>query len=102
VRRVLHQHVLETIDRIRWCAALEDQLGCDESAESSLELVLRKPGDGAQQRVGKLASYRRADLRHQPHRRQAVQPRHQRVLQRRRDRKRLQRAVEHVTMALFT
>ena len=73
--RVLHQRVLEGIDRIGRLASLEHQLGGDKAAESGLQLVLGATGDGAKQTVGKLASYRRADLRHQPHRRQSVEPR---------------------------
>src|SRR4029077_3663295 len=56
VRRVLHQRVLEAIDRVGRRASLEDQLGGDEASESSLQLSLGKTRDGAQQRVGKLAS----------------------------------------------
>jgi len=73
--RVLHQRVLEGIDGIGRLASLEHQLGGDKAAESGLQLVLGATGDGAKQTVGKLASYRRADLRHQPHRRQSVEPR---------------------------
>ena len=78
MRRVLHQRVLEAVDRVGRRAALEHQLGSDEAGERGLQLVLGKAGDGTQQRVGKLASDRGADLRHLPHRRQAVEPRHQR------------------------
>ena len=38
-----------------------------EAGESGSQLVLGKTGNGAQQRVGKLASDRRADLRHLSH-----------------------------------
>ena len=81
MRRVLHQRVLEAVDRVGRRAALEDQLGGDEAGKSGLQFVLGKAGDRPQQRVGKLASDRRADLRHKPHRRQAVEPRHQRGMQ---------------------
>jgi hypothetical protein len=64
MRRVLHQRVLEAIDRVGRHATLEDQLGRDEPVESGLQLVFGKAGNGVQQRVGKLASDRRADLRH--------------------------------------
>src|SRR6516162_7312489 len=73
VCRVLHQRMLETIDRVGRRAALEDQLGSDELAESRLQLVLGKAGHRAQQRVGKLAPDRRADLRYPPRRPQAVE-----------------------------
>jgi hypothetical protein len=92
---------LEGINRVERCTALEDQLGSEEPAESGLQLVLGKAGDGTQQRVGKLASDRRADLRHMPHRRQAVEPRQQRVVQTRRDREWRQCAVEHIAIAFL-
>ena len=46
VRRILHQRVLEGIDRVRRRAALKDQLGSDEPVESGLQLVLGHTGDG--------------------------------------------------------
>src|SRR5215467_9023019 len=75
MRSVLHQRMFETINRLGWRASLEDQLRGDETSESRLQLIVGKTRDGMQQRVGKLASYGRADLRHQTNRRQAVQPR---------------------------
>ncbi len=51
MRHVLDQGVLEAIDRVRWRAALKDQLGGDEPAESGLQLALVETGDGAQYRV---------------------------------------------------
>jgi len=86
VCRVLDQRVLEAIDRIGRRAALEDQLGRDEAGERGFQLALGKAAHSTQQWVRELASDRRTGLRHQPHRRQPVEPRHQRVLQRRRDR----------------
>ena len=68
MRRVLHQRVLEAVDRVGRQAALKDQLGSDELAESRLQLVLGKAGHRAHQRVGKLAPDRRADLRYPPRR----------------------------------
>ena len=47
VSDVLHQRVLEGIDRVGWCPSLEHQLGDDQSAKSGLELVLGKAGDRA-------------------------------------------------------
>src|ERR1700694_4579087 len=68
MRRVLDQRMLEAIDRIGRRAALEDQLGSDEPSEGGLQFILGETGDGMKQREGKLASYRRADLRHPSHR----------------------------------
>jgi len=77
VRRVLHQRVLEHIDRVGRPASLEHQLRGNEASERGLQLVLGKTGDRTQQRVGKFASDRGTDLRHIPHRRQTVEPRQQ-------------------------
>jgi hypothetical protein len=63
-----------------------------------LQLFPGEAGNGAEQRVRKLASDRRADLCHMSHRCQTVEPRHQRVVQGRRDRERRQRAVEDVAV----
>jgi type II secretory ATPase GspE/PulE/Tfp pilus assembly ATPase PilB-like protein len=48
VSRVLHQRVLEAIDRIGRDASLEDQLGSNEASESGLQLVFGETGDGTQ------------------------------------------------------
>jgi len=47
MRRVLHQRVLEAVDRLRWSAALEDQFGSDETSESSFQFVVGKAGYGS-------------------------------------------------------
>src|SRR6267142_4141419 len=73
--------MLEGIDRVGRRATLEHQLGGYEASERGLQLLLSKAGDDAQQCVGELASDGGADLRDRPHRRQAVEPRHQRILQ---------------------
>ena len=46
--RVLHQHVLEGVDRVRRRAALKYQLGGDKAIQSRLQLVFGKTGDGTQ------------------------------------------------------
>src|SRR5580692_8510042 len=46
VRRVLHQRVLEGIDRVGWRATLEHQLGGDEASERGVQLVLGEAGYG--------------------------------------------------------
>jgi len=46
VRRVLHQRVLEGIDRVGRRASLEHQFGSDQASESGFELVFRETGDG--------------------------------------------------------
>ena len=81
VRRVLHQRVLEAVDRVGRRAALKDQLGSDELGQCGAQFILGKSGDGMQHRIRKLASNRRADLRYLPRRREAVEPRQQRGVQ---------------------
>ena len=51
MRRVLHQCVLEGVECVGWCAALEDQLGSDEPGESGFQLVIAKARDGMQQLI---------------------------------------------------
>src|SRR5215469_8171353 len=101
MRSVLHQRMFESINRLGWRASLEDQLGSDETGESRLQLIVGKTRHGMHQRIGKLASHRRADLGYQTNRRQAVQPRHQRVTQTRRDREWWQSAVEHIAISFL-
>src|SRR6516162_10339176 len=64
MRGVLHQRMLEAVDRIWGRPSLEHQLGGDETDESCVQLVLRRSRDGTQQDVGKLTPYCGADLRH--------------------------------------
>ena len=66
VRRVLHQRVLEGVDRVGRLAPLEDQLGGDKPAERGLQLVLGKEGYRTQQWIWKLASNRGTNLRYPP------------------------------------
>ena len=46
LRRLLHQRVLEGVDRVWRRAALEHQLGSDQPSETGLQLVLAKAEDG--------------------------------------------------------
>jgi hypothetical protein len=48
IGRVLHQRVLECIDRIRRRTVLKHQLGSDKPGERSLQLVLGKTADRTQ------------------------------------------------------
>jgi len=85
VRSVLHQCVLEAIDRFGRRTALEHQLGGDEASECSVQLILGKARNGAQQCVGKLTPDRGTNLRYPSDRRRAVEPGHQRIVQGGRD-----------------
>src|SRR6516165_9172261 len=99
--RLLHQRMLEGVERVGQSAALENQFRGDEPSESGLQLLLGKVGDNAQQRVRKLAPYCSACLRQEPHRRQTVEPRHQQIVQTRRDREWWQSAIKRVTVCLL-
>jgi hypothetical protein len=50
VRRVLHQRVLEAVDRVGRSASLKDQLGSDEPGHCGAQFILGKSGDGMQHR----------------------------------------------------
>ena len=94
VRGVADQCVLEEIGRVRRRAAAKDQFGIDQLTHRVGELALRESserGDGA---MVEAAADDRGGLRHLFHRLQPIEPRHQRVVQRRWDRQRAQRAVE--------
>ena len=91
---VADQCVLEEIGRVRRRAAAKDQFGLDQLTHRFGELALRESserGDGA---MVEAAADDRRGLRHLLHRLQPIEPRHQRVVQRRRDRQRAQRAVQ--------
>ena len=101
VGRVLHQRVLEDVSRLRRRAATVDQFGRHELAESALQ---RRPLDRRcrlQQAIGELAPDRGGDLRDLLHRREAVKPRHERILQGRGDRERNQRRDQDVAVVLL-
>jgi hypothetical protein len=90
VGRVPHQRVLERVARP--AAAPEDQLRRLELAERVAQPVVAEPGHGRQQLAAELPPDHRRDLGHLLDRRQPVQPGHERVLERRGDRQRRQRA----------
>ena len=46
MRCVLHQRVLEAVDRVGRCATLEHQLGLDQPSNGAPQLVVGKAGDG--------------------------------------------------------
>ena len=94
VRGVADQCVFEEIRRVRRRAAAKDQFCIDQLTHRFGELALRESserGDGA---MVEAAADDRCDLRHVFHRLQPIEPRHQRVVQRRWDRQRTQRAVQ--------
>ena len=82
VGRVLDQRMLEAVRRLRRQPLLVQELRLHQLVQSPVQGVLVPRGDGLQQFIGKLAPQRRPELRQALHRRQAIQPRHQRVVQR--------------------
>ena len=99
VGNVLHHGVLEGVNGIRRDAVAEDQLRSDQLVETRAQLILGPVGDRGEQRMGKLAADHRPELRHLLHRGEAVEPRHQRIVQRCRNRERRQRARKFVVIA---
>ena len=85
VRGLLHQGVLERVRRVGRHAAPEGQLCPDELRQRGLDLLVGHARHGRQQLVGELATDDAPDLRHRLKRGVLIQPRHQRVLERRRD-----------------
>jgi hypothetical protein len=85
VRGVLHQRMLEDVAGTRPPPALVEKLGVDEAIEAVLQLALLQRPDRLQHLVGEFAAENRAELRDFADRRQAIEPCHQHVLQRRRD-----------------
>ena len=92
--------MLEAVGRVGRRAAAEDQLGGDQLVEAACQLRPRGTvGDRGEQLVGELAADRRADLGDLLDRGQPVEPRHQRVVQGRRNGERRQRARQLVVVA---
>src|SRR5262249_41880206 len=82
ISRVPHQRVLEAVDGIRRLATAEQEAGLLELGESMLQCALIASRHRAHQGIGELAPDGGADLGDLPHRRQAIEPRHQRALKR--------------------
>ena len=82
VGRVLHQGVLEGVDRLGACAPSKHQLGLNQALEREVELRLLDRRYRSQEFVGELPSNASTDLGDLLYRGQAVQTRHQRIPQR--------------------
>ena len=82
---VLNQGVLETVDGVGRAAAPKHELRGDELVEPALQLLSRPVGDCGDELVGELAADHSADLGKLLDRGQPVEPRHQRIVQVRRD-----------------
>ena len=86
VSRVLNQRVFETIIGFRRQALDQQYVGLGKPFQSGLQRRVLHPCHRAQKPVGEAASDHRADLRHLARGAEPVEPRRQRLLQRRRDR----------------
>ena len=86
IRRVLDKRVLEAISRLRRCALDDEEVGPGETVERGLETAVVDRGHCAQKREGKIAPEHGADLRDLACFPEAVEPRRERLLKRRRDR----------------
>ena len=94
VGRVLNQRVLEAVGRLRRGALDEEKVRVHETAKADLERGfvesaggrLRARRDVAQKRIGEAPPQDRADLRDLARRSQPVEPRRQRLPERRRNR----------------
>ena len=98
IGRVLYQRVLEAVARLGRGPVAEHQPGILQLGERGAQRRLVAADDGMEQRVGKFPPDRGADLCDLLHRGEAVEARHQRILQRRGDGERRQRAVEAVAL----
>ena len=93
--------MLERVDRVRGRPPAEDQFGFDQLAQTLCDLACWQRRCRSDQRVGKLAADCGARLRDLLDRRVAVEPRHQRILQRRGDRQERQRTDQRKTIVLL-
>jgi hypothetical protein len=98
IGRVLDQGMLEEVHRLRRQPPLVQELCLYQLVQPPLQGLFVPRGDGVQQGIGKLAPQRRPQLRQALHRRQAIQPRHQRVVQRGRNRQRREGTREFVAV----
>ena len=96
---ILEQRVLELVGDLGHRAAAEQKLRLDQLGQRLLERHLAEGREGRQQLVAEHAPERRGQLGDLLHRRELVEARHQRIVQRGRDRQRRQRAGQHVAVA---
>ncbi len=85
VGRVSDQRVLELVSRVGGDAAHIKQFRVGQLAQRALQIFFGDRMDRVQQLVGELAADHGADLDDLPGRPQPIQPRHQRIMQGRRD-----------------
>ena len=83
---ILNERVLETVVALRRCALYQQDVGLGEFLQRRLQRRVFHAGHIPQQLIRKAAADDRADLRHFARRPEPVEPRHQRLLKRRRNR----------------
>ena len=93
--------MLEDIDRLRRQPALIEQFGLHQPGQRLLQCRLVQWRHRPQQLVRKLPSQDRPELRHLFHHRQSIEPGHQDILQRGRNRQGRQRASQHIAAGVF-
>ena len=98
---VLNQRVLESVNGFRRLTAAEHKLRVLKLGERVLQRRLVEPDQRAQQKIRELAPDRGTDLGDLPHRGQAVEARHQRVMERRGDGERGQRSIEPIAIGVL-
>jgi hypothetical protein len=86
IRHLLDQGVLEAIGRLWRHAPLVQQLGVDELRQGRLQLSVGPARHALEERIGELPPERGAQLRHRFRSTEPIQPRHERILQRGRNR----------------
>src|SRR6516162_10923306 len=85
VGRILNKRVLEAIVAVRRDALDEQNIGFRELFQCGLQRCLFHPDERAEKAIGETMSNHRADLRYLSGRAKSVEPRSQRLLQRRRN-----------------
>ena len=93
--------MLEGVFRVGGHPAPEDQFGVHELRQGVIQPLSRQRRHGTDQLVRELSSERGGDLRDIACRRQAIEPRQERLLERCRDRQRSNRTRRHVPVASF-
>jgi len=98
---VPYQRVLEGVNRVWVLASAENQFRPHQLRKRIFQSLPRQSGDGVQQFVMEFATRDGADLCHLPDRRQPIKTRHQRRVQRCRDRQSRQRTFENILAIPF-
>jgi hypothetical protein len=85
VGRILNKRVLEAVVGVRRESLDEQNIGVRELFQRGLQRRVFHPGERAEKAIGEATPNHRADLRYLSGRAKSVEPRHERLLQRRRD-----------------